>query len=304
MRLIIGGMQWYEVTNPSTVFSPALLFYPERIQHNIAVALKIAGDAQRLRPHVKTHKTREIVQMQLDAGITRFKCATIAEAEMVASCGGPDVLLAYNLVGPNCQRMAALVRKYPATRFSALVDHPRAAEFLSDVMQRAGLRLDVLMDLDVGQHRTGIAVGHEAAALYELVARLPGLNAAGLHAYDGHNHQESLAEREASVMRLIEPVLALRRTLERMGLLVPRIVAGGTPTFPIFANLDVPGLQCSPGTCFLHDHGRGAFDASCQQADADDSNAGSRHESGGERSACGKAVSALECAKLRGNRTQ
>ena len=66
--------------------------------------IDIAGGPQRLRPHVKTHKTREIARLELDAGITRHKCATIAEAEMLASCGVPDVLLAYNLVGPNCGR--------------------------------------------------------------------------------------------------------------------------------------------------------------------------------------------------------
>jgi D-threonine aldolase len=251
-------MNWYELTSPDEVFSPALLFYPERIRHNVNEVLKMAGDPQRLRPHVKTHKTREIVRMQLDAGITRFKCATIAEAEMVAGCNAPNVLLAYNPVGPNCQRMAALMQKYRTTRFSALVDHPQTAEKLSGVMERSRQRLDVLIDLNVGQHRTGIAPGDGAAELYGIVARLPGLNAAGFHVYDGHNHQESLAEREAAVQRLMETVMSLRRSLEKKGLPVPRIVAGGTPTFSIFARLDIPGLECSPGTCFLQDHGYGS----------------------------------------------
>jgi D-serine deaminase-like pyridoxal phosphate-dependent protein len=250
-------MSWYRLTNPDAVFSPALLFYPARIRDNIAAVVRMGRDPSRLRPHVKTHKTREIVRLQLEAGITRFKCATIAEAEMTASSGAPDVMLAYSLVGPNGARMAALMRKYPSTRFSALIDHPGATESLSTVMERAGLKLDVLMDLDVGQHRTGIAPGEGAMALWESLARLPGLNPVGFHVYDGHNHQESLAEREASVAKLMEPVLALRRTLEKKGLPVRRIVAGGTPTFPVYARMDVPGLECSPGTCFLNDHGYG-----------------------------------------------
>jgi D-threonine aldolase len=250
-------MNWYEVQDTSAIFSPALLFYKERIQHNIRTAVAMAGDARRLRPHVKTHKTREVVRLQLAAGITRFKCATIAEMEMAASCGAPDILLAYNLVGPNCQRMVKLMRQYPTIHCSALVDHPEAAAKLAEVMAAAGLKLDVLVDLDVGQHRTGIAPGPEAAALYERVAHLPGLAPVGFHVYDGHNHQESLAEREAAVKQLLQPVLALRQALEKKGLPVPSIVGGGTPTFPIFARLDVPGLECSPGTCFLHDNGYG-----------------------------------------------
>ena len=92
----------YLVSDPSAVFSPALLFFKDLIRQNIAHALEMAGGPERLRPHVKTHKTREIVGMQLDMGITKHKCATLAEAEMLAGCGAPDVLLAYPMVGPNC----------------------------------------------------------------------------------------------------------------------------------------------------------------------------------------------------------
>src|SRR5437660_7630526 len=117
----------------------------------------MAGAPDRLRPHVKTHKARETVRMELDAGISKHKCATLAEAEMLAGCGVPDVLLAYNLVGPNCGRMARLVKTYPGCRFSVLADHPAAARALSEAMTAAGQRVEVLIDIDVGQHRTGIA---------------------------------------------------------------------------------------------------------------------------------------------------
>ncbi|GAC1364195.1 MAG: D-TA family PLP-dependent enzyme [Actinomycetota bacterium] len=195
--------------------------------------------------------------VQLAAGIAKHKCATIAEAEMLVSCGVRDVLLAYTMVGPNCERLARLAKAYPDCRFSALADDAGAARDLSAAMERAGERVDVLLDLDVGQHRTGIAPGDEALALYGLIAELPGLRPGGLHVYDGHNHQESAAEREAAVHALLEPVLALRSRLESRGLSVPRIVGGGTPTFPVYARLGVPGLECAPGTCFLYDHGYG-----------------------------------------------
>ncbi|HYV34184.1 MAG TPA: D-TA family PLP-dependent enzyme [Gemmataceae bacterium] len=248
----------YAIDDTTKVLSPGLLFYKDIIEQNIAHVLKLAGDPARLRPHVKTHKTREIVRMQLKAGITKHKCATLAEAEMLASCGVPDVLIAYNLVGPNCARLANLMVKFPATQFCVLADHSRGLEMLSAAMRKAGQTVDVLVDLDVGQDRTGIAVGPPAAVLYAQIDRLPGLRCGGLHVYDGHNRQEKLEERKAAVKVQLEPVLKLRRELEATGLPVPRLVLGGTPTFPVHAHMQEPGVECSPGTFVLHDQGYGS----------------------------------------------
>ena len=67
---------------------------------------------------MKTHKLGPLVKRQIDLGIKKFKCATIAEGEMCAMAGAPDVLLAYQPVGPNVARFAALIRRFPRTRFS------------------------------------------------------------------------------------------------------------------------------------------------------------------------------------------
>jgi D-threonine aldolase len=240
------------------IFSPALVFFKRSIEQNINETIRMVGDVQRLRPHVKTHKTREIIQMELAAGIGKHKVATVAEAEMVAGCGAPDVLLAYPLVGPNVGRLIQLMKAYPRCRFSVTMDDAQAIETLSAAVAKAGLKLDVLLDLDVGMHRTGIAPGPEAAALFDQIHRSPGLRADGFHVYDGHNHQQSLAEREAAVQELMKPVLAFRGQLVAHGMPVPRMVAGGTPTFSVFARMDLPGLECSPGTCVLHDNGYGS----------------------------------------------
>jgi D-serine deaminase-like pyridoxal phosphate-dependent protein len=178
---------------------------------------------------------------------------------MLAQTDVPDVLLAYNLVGPNCDRFARLIRKYPGTKFSTVVDHPVAAEALSASLANAGMEADVLLDLDVGQHRTGIAAGADAARLYETVARLPGLTPGGLHVYDGHTHQHNLDERKQAVARSLEPVSELLQTLKAKGLPVPRMVFGGTPTFPVYAGLTWPEAECSPGTCVLNDYNYGVW---------------------------------------------
>jgi D-serine deaminase-like pyridoxal phosphate-dependent protein len=249
----------YRLADEADVFSPSLIFYPELIRKNVARVVELAGSPDRLRPHVKTHKTREITKLQLDAGVTKHKCATIAEAEVLADTGAPDVLIAYSLYGPNLRRLAALARKYPGTKFSALIDHPAGPEGRARAAADAGRPIGFFLDLDVGLHRSGIAVGDAAVSLYEAAANRPGLTPEGLHAYDGHNNMEPRADRDAAVRAALAPVLELRAELQRRGLPAPRVVAGGTPTFPVYAAVrDVPGLECSPGTYVLHDHGYGS----------------------------------------------
>lgn len=247
----------YRIADPSGIFSPGLVFFQDLIEHNIRAMLARTGGPERLRPHVKTHKCPQVVRLQMDHGLTKFKCATIAEAEMLAQTGARDVLLAYPMVGPNCARMARLAAAFPQCAFSVLVDHPAPTRELSAALAETGAELGAMLDLDVGMHRTGIAPGPAARDLYAALATLPGLRPAGLHVYDGHNHQEPPEERRAAVAQLLETVLTLRRDLDKAGLPVPALVVGGTPTFPAFADLDLPGLECSPGTCVLHDHGYG-----------------------------------------------
>jgi D-serine deaminase-like pyridoxal phosphate-dependent protein len=245
----------YRIADTREIFSPALVLYRELIEANLRRMIEIAGGPARLRPHVKTHKMREIVAMELAAGITKHKCATIAEAEMLASCGVRDVLVAYPLVGPNQQRLVRLIEKYRDCQFAVLSDHPTPTRSLSELMSAARPEVAVMLDIDVGQHRTGIAIGRDAVELYELICRLRGLRPGGLHVYDGHNHQEDPAERAAAVRSQFAEVLRFRRELQQRGLPVPRMVCGGTPTFPIYAK--VPDVECSPGTCVLHDNGYG-----------------------------------------------
>ena len=227
--------------------SPALLVYPERIRYNIQLMIKVAGNPDRLRPHVKTHKCREIVAMQQDAGISKFKCATIAEAEMLAECQVRDVLLAYQPSGPNGSRLLELTRLYPSTEFSALVDNIKTAEELESLAAQAGKKLSLYIDLDVGMHRTGIAPGPEAFALKGYLESSKVLNLRGWHVYDGHIRHSEFEVRKQAVEQAFEPV----RQLISAG--SQEIVAGGSPTFPVHAlNQE---FNLSPGTCLLWDQG-------------------------------------------------
>jgi D-serine deaminase-like pyridoxal phosphate-dependent protein len=237
------------------LLSPSLVVFRDLVRQNLTGMIAMARGAERLRPHVKTHKMAEIVKLACSLGIGKSKCATIAEAEMVAAAGGADALVSYPLVGPNVARFVTLVRTYPATTFRATVDHPDSARALSHAAEGLGRPIPVLVDLEIGMGRTGIQPGPAAAELYALVSHLPGLVPDGLHAYDGHIHDTDLTERREAVRSGQEETLALRDQLLRKGLPVPRLVFGGTPSFPLHAELDFPGVECSPGTIVLQDHG-------------------------------------------------
>ena len=247
--------EWFEVTNRAEIPSPALLIYPERVRENVRCMIRTAGGVHRLRPHLKTHKLAELVRMQLEEGITRFKCATIAEAEMAAGAGARDVLIAYQMVGPNQARLRELSRKFPDAEFSCIADDAAAICSIARTFSGAGRRLEVLLDVDCGQHRTGIEAGPGAMQLYRLIASSAGVKPGGLHVYDGHLHEPDLARRTALCHAAFAPVIWLCGELRQSGLPVPRVVAGGTPTFPIHARNQA--FECSPGTCVLWDFGYG-----------------------------------------------
>lgn len=245
----------YVIADTRDVITPALMIFHEILDANLAEMIRIAGSPTRLRPHCKTHKMREVIELELAAGIVRHKCATLAEAEMLARAGVKDILLAYNVVGANVPRVANFVQGFPTVRFAVTADHPRPVAELGKAMGAIGKRVEVLLDIDSGQHRTGLPLGDAAGKLYDRIAQTGGLIPGGFHLYDGQNHQKDIEERRAAVMAVYEPVARFRKELLASSLPVPRIVAGGSGSFPIFASLDDPAIELSPGTLIFHDSG-------------------------------------------------
>jgi D-serine deaminase-like pyridoxal phosphate-dependent protein len=244
----------HRVDDTSELVSPSLLVFPRIVRSNIEAMIALARDPARLRPHLKTHKMAEVVRLEESIGIKKHKCATIAEAEMAAAAGASDVLLAYPLAGPNLKRFAQLVRAYRSTTFRATVDHPDSLKALSTAAHGLESPVPVLVDLDIGMGRTGIAPGEAAANLYARINDFPNLVADGLHAYDGQIHDSELETRRRVAQAGLQTTLDLRERLIGRGLSVPRLVVGGTPTFPIHALLNVPGVECSPGTPVFQDN--------------------------------------------------
>jgi D-threonine aldolase len=236
---------WYRLDDVNEIDSPALVIYKDRVQHNLKLAIQMVGDASRLRPHVKTHKSPQLTKLMLQAGITKFKCATISEAEMLGQCGAPDVLLAYQPTGPKIGRLIKLIQTYPLTHFSCLVDSADAARAIAGEAVRHGVTVDALLDINVGMNRTGVSP-QNALTLYEICRRLQGINTVGLHGYDGHIND---ADQTIRKQRGDEAYLILNNlttALMNTGLVQPVIVVGGSPTFAIHAQRR--DVECSPGT--------------------------------------------------------
>lgn len=243
---------WYKITNESEVFTPSVLVYPERIQENIRRMIKIAGDVSRLRPHVKTHKMAEVVQLQVQQNITKFKCATLTELEMTAANGGTDILLAYPLLGPDIKKYFSIVKKYPQIKFSVLVDHEKSIHDLTREAQIQQQKVNVFIDIDNGMHRTGI----EPEPAFDLalsISKNPWSNLTGLHIYDGHIHVSDFKTREEQCESDFSAANKLVEKLKAAGIEIGELACGGTFTFPIHAKYRNRTL--CPGTPILWDAG-------------------------------------------------
>lgn len=235
---------WFKISNEDNLLTPALLFYPERIRQNIDQMIRIAGKPERMRPHVKTYKCPEIVQMQMERGVSKFKCATISEAKMLAKYEVPDILIAYPLVGPAQKGLVRMIQEFPESKFSVLIDH------IDQLRQwdQHEVSMNLFIDLDVGMHRTGINLA-EAASLYEAIQDSTH-RFIGWHIYDGHIHHSDLTERTKAVNKAYSELEGL---IHRTGTEEAELICGSSVTFPIHAAHQ--NRMLAPGTTLLWDHG-------------------------------------------------
>ncbi len=214
----------------ATLPTPAVLIDQHRASRNIArlaTAAREAGLA--LRPHTKTHKSPIVAGWQLAAGAIGICCAKLSEAEVFADAGIRDIRIPYPLHPAVSARLIALARR---THLSFIVDHLEVARAWSRVLSEAGVTVDVLVKIDVGFHRCGIAPAPETAVPFiRAVAALPGLRLVGLLSHAGQAyhaaseaHLRAMAEDEAATL------CTLRDACAAQGLALAELSAGATPT--------------------------------------------------------------------------
>jgi D-serine deaminase-like pyridoxal phosphate-dependent protein len=193
-----------------------------------------------------------MVKLQMQLGITRFKCATIAEAEMLAECNVQNILLAYPLVGPNIARFVLLEKTYPHLYFWAIGDDFNQIKLLGECSNKNGIVTKVLIDMNLGMNRTGISV-NEAVAFFEKCSTISGIELNGLHCYDGNHGIQDITKRQAAVDKVVNEIQIIKDQIASKGLDCSVLVMGGTPSFPCHAKY--PDVYLSPGTLFISDFG-------------------------------------------------
>jgi len=216
--------------------TPALIVDVEALERNIVVMARFATTAGlALRPHAKTHKSVEIARLQIVAGARGVCCAKLGEAEALTDGGIENILITSPVVGPSAtSRLVALAARAPG--LMATVDHPDAV----DAMAATGARLSLVVDIDPGIHRTGVADPAAAVALAGRIAAAPSLTYAGVQFYCGaQQHIEAFEARREAIADRTAYLAGIVRELNEAGLAPGIITGGGTGTHVIDAALGV-----------------------------------------------------------------
>jgi D-serine deaminase-like pyridoxal phosphate-dependent protein len=244
----------YRIANVDRVMTPALAIYPEIIEANIRTTLRlVGGNANRLRPHVKTAKLAFTMRRFIEVGITNLKCSTSLELLTACQSGAADVLVAYPLVGAGARRIREVAAQFEQKRISALV------ECRQQIGSWQGSNIGLFIDVNPGMNRSGIEQDR-TDEIIKLARAIQNARLAfrGLHYYDGHLSSFDLPEREKIAHRGYDRLMEAVAAVERAGINVVEVITAGTPAFPCTLSYspfcDAQFIhRASPGTVVYND---------------------------------------------------
>jgi D-serine deaminase-like pyridoxal phosphate-dependent protein len=219
--------------------TPALVVDLDALEANLK---KMAEHCQqagvKFRPHAKTHKCPEIARRQVQAGAVGVCAATVPEAEALVAAGIRGVLLTSPIVEPaKIARMVRLVRQEASTMLS--VGHARQVELLAAGAEAADVKVDVLVDVDVGDRRTGILPGEGAVELARQIQRSSRLRVRGVQAYAGSaSHVVGYEARRTRSIELMSKAVHTRELLKGAGFDAAILSGGSTGTYNIDSALE------------------------------------------------------------------
>lgn len=216
------------------VDTPALILDLDKFESNVSqMARAVARAGVRLRPHAKTHKCVEIARRQVNAGAIGICCQKLGEAEVFLGGDILDVLITNEIAGDQkLRRLGQLARRFPDSKLGVCIDDVEVTRRLAAICGEEQARLDVYVEVDVGQNRGGVVDAESALALAKIVSASGFLNFAGLHAYAGSaQHRRGAPERRAAVRHAALRVAEVRDALLAAHLPCEIITGGGTGTF-------------------------------------------------------------------------
>jgi D-serine deaminase-like pyridoxal phosphate-dependent protein len=211
--------------------TPALLLDLDALERNIQrMAAFFDTRPSALRPHCKTHKCVRIAHLQMAAGAIGIACAKVGEAEVMVNGGIGNVLIANQVVGrQKIERLVDLARRASIT---VAVDHPDNVRALSEAATIAGVKLGVVVEVNVGMNRCGVSPGEEAVALAKFVTQCSGLEFRGVMGYEGHAVLlPTAAERREAAMAAMHLLIDTVNLIQKHGMAVEIVSAGGTGTY-------------------------------------------------------------------------
>ena len=213
------------------VDTPALVVDLDPLERNLDLMANAArGSGVALRPHAKSHKCPDIALLQEERGAVGICCQKVGEAEAFVAAGIRDVLVTNEIVGERKQqRLARLARD---ATIGVLADDAASVLHLGAAARAAGTNVDVLVEVDVGAQRCGVAPGAPALAIAQAIARTPGLSFRGIHAYHGAaQHLRAPAERKAAIGRAVAFARETKAMIEAAGIACRTVTGAGTGTW-------------------------------------------------------------------------
>jgi D-serine deaminase-like pyridoxal phosphate-dependent protein len=187
-------------------------------------------------------------------GIKNFKASTISEAEIATEEGAKNILVAHQLVGPKIMRFLTLIKRFPDTKFSTILDNIESAKQLNRLASKQNVIIDFYIDINNGMDRSGIKLGNELDNFIKDIPKLTSLSFKGLHVYDGHLRHPDFDQRKDKVEEGFKGINTLYSKLKNHYPQL-KLICGGTPTFT--SHLSEDERICSPGTCVFWDWGYG-----------------------------------------------
>jgi len=240
-----------------TLDTPSMIVDLDLMESNIQKLMsRLLSTGVSIRPHLKTTKSAILAQRLVNAGAKGGCVAKLSEAEVMCAKGFDDLLITCEVIGkPKVKRLVELWKKYKSVKI--VVDSEVGARAINDEIARSGAggneKIDVLIDLDVGLHRTGVQPGSPALELARCVASLPHLHLIGIQGYEGHlQHVHSFEDRKAQCLASMHTLVSTAEALRKDGHTITVVTTGGTGTAEFCASVD--GVtEVQPGSFLFMD---------------------------------------------------